>query len=56
MCYAGFVASNWVWLHRPVLGHWAWDLAVAIGGCVQDVVVTFEPGQEAFEGVAGGQR
>ena len=45
---AGFVASDWAWLDGPVLGHWAWDLAAAIGGRVPDAVVTFEPGQEAL--------
>ena len=34
----------------------AGDLAAAIGGRVPDAVVTFEPGQEALGGVAGGQR
>ena len=48
MCVnAGFIASDWAWLHRPVLGHRAGDLA-AIGGRVPDAVVTFEPGQEAL--------
>ena len=48
---AGFIASDWAWLHRPVLGHLdigAGDLAAAIGGRVPDAVVTFEPVQEAL--------
>ena len=45
---AGFIASDWAWLHRPVLGHGAGDLAAAIGGRVPDAVVTFEPVQEAL--------
>ena len=59
MCVnAGFIASDWAWLHGPLLGYiGAWDLAAAIGGRVPDAVVTFEPGQEALiGGVAGGQR
>ena len=43
-----FIASDWAWLHRPVLGHRGRGLAAAIGGRVPDAVVTFEPVQEAL--------
>ena len=46
MCVnAGFIASDWVWLHGPVLGHRG--LGFGRGG-VPDAVVTFEPRDEAL--------
>ena len=45
MCVnAGFIASDWAWLHN--IG--AWDLAAAIGGHVPEAVVTFGPREEAL--------
>ena len=49
MCVnAGFIASDWAWLHRPVFGHRGLGLGRGDRGRVPDAVVTFEPGQEAL--------
>ena len=42
-----FIASDWAWLHGPVLAPRTWP-AAAIGGRVPDAVVTFEPRREAL--------
>ena len=49
MCVnAGFIASDWAWLHRPVLGHRGQGRGCGDRGRVPDAVVTFEPVQEAL--------
>ena len=51
MCInAGFIVSDWVWLHGPVLGHQGLGLGCGdrIGGRVLDAVVTFKPRDEAL--------
>ena len=49
MCVnAGFIASDWAWLHGPVLGYRRLTLALTIGGRVPEAVVTFEPREVAL--------
>ena len=45
---AGFIASDWAWLHRPVLGYRRLGLGLAIDGRVPEAMVTFEPREEAL--------
>ena len=54
MCVnAGFIASDWAWLHGPVLGYRRLSLASAIGGRVPEAVVTFEEALGAWQEVKG---
>ena len=44
---AGFIASNWAWLHEPMLGHWGVGLGRDDRQACPRFNVTFEPCQVA---------
>ena len=45
---ADFIASNWAWLHGPVLGHRRLGLGLGHRWACPEAVVTFEPCEEAL--------
>ena len=49
MCVnAGFIASDWAWLHRPALGHRGRGRGCGDRWACPGCGVTFEPVQEAL--------
>ena len=44
MCInAGFIASDWAWFHKPMLGHWGIGLGRGDRWACPGCGVTFEP-------------
>ena len=50
MCVnAGFIASDWAWLHKPMLGHWGIGPGRGDSWACPGCGVTFEPRQVALD-------
>ena len=47
LLYAGFIAADWAWLHKPMLGHWDVGLGHDDRWACPRFGVTFEPYQVA---------
>ena len=50
---ADFIASDWAWLHEPMVGHWGVRLGCGDTWACPGCGVTFEPRQVAWQEVKG---